>query len=93
MTDIPQTLAAVTDANVIDQLVVAEVDASGLACPLPLLKAKQALRELAVGEVLRVLATDAASLKDFVSFAQITGQSLQGFYFQHGVYYFLIRKH
>ncbi|HWV16733.1 MAG TPA: sulfurtransferase TusA family protein [Cellvibrio sp.] len=74
------------------QAVIAEVDARGLACPLPLLKAKQALRNLAANEVIRVISTDAGSLRDFVSFADITGQIIDGFYSREQVYYFLIRK-
>ncbi len=69
-----------------------EVDARDLACPMPLLKARQGLRNLAQGELLRVLATDAGSLKDFVSFAQLTGQKLEAFDAQDGVYCYLIRK-
>ena len=92
VSEIPQALIAVVDANIITQVVAAEMDACGLVCPLPLLKAKQALRQLAVGELLRVLATDAGSLKDFVSFTQITGQVIQGFCVQDGVYYYLICK-
>jgi tRNA 2-thiouridine synthesizing protein A len=90
--EVPQALIALIDANVLTQVVAAEMDACGLHCPLPLLKARQALHELGVGELLRVLATDAGSLKDFVSFAQITGQVIQGFYMQDGVYYYLICK-
>ena len=90
--DIPQILDALNNSAVITQPVIAEVDARGLACPLPLLKAKQAMRGLAVNELVRVIATDSGSLKDFVSFAQITGQRIEGFYQQDQVYYYLIRK-
>lgn len=92
MSEIPQALIALVDANIVTQVVAAEMDTCGLECPLPLLKAKQALRQLAAGELLRVLATDAGSLKDFVSFAQITGQLIRGFYVENGVYYYLICK-
>ncbi len=92
MSDIPFLLNLVTNKAVLTQAVAAEIDARGMSCPMPLLKAKQALRPLQVGEVLRVLATDAGSLKDFVSFAQITGQIIQGFYTQDEVYYYLICK-
>lgn len=91
-TEIPQILDALNNSAVITQPVIAEVDARGLACPLPLLKAKQAMRSLAVNELIRIIATDAGSLKDFVSFAQITGQIIEGFYRQDQVYYYLIRK-
>lgn len=53
-----------------------EVDARGLNCPLPILKAKKALAEMASGEVLRVLATDPGSVRDFQAFARQTGNEL-----------------
>ncbi|MGH1471443.1 MAG: sulfurtransferase TusA family protein [Cellvibrionaceae bacterium] len=48
------------------------VDARGLTCPLPLLKAKQGLKPLNNGEILKVLATDSGSVRDFKSFAQLS---------------------
>ena len=53
-----------------------EVDARGLNCPLPILKAKKALAELQSGEVLKVLATDPGSVRDFQAFARQTGHEL-----------------
>ncbi|HMV17056.1 MAG TPA: sulfurtransferase TusA family protein [Zoogloea sp.] len=53
-----------------------EVDARGLNCPLPILRAKKALAELQAGQVLRVLATDPGSAKDFAAFARQTGHEL-----------------
>jgi tRNA 2-thiouridine synthesizing protein A len=53
-----------------------EVDARGLNCPLPILKAKKALAEMASGEVLRVVATDTGSVRDFQAFARQTGNEL-----------------
>jgi tRNA 2-thiouridine synthesizing protein A len=53
-----------------------EVDARGLNCPLPILKAKKALAEMASGEVLRVIATDTGSVRDFQAFARQTGNEL-----------------
>jgi TusA-related sulfurtransferase len=55
-----------------------ELDTRGLNCPLPILKAKKALAELASGQVLRVLATDPGSLRDFQAFARQTGHVLLG---------------
>ena len=55
-----------------------ELDARGLNCPLPILKAKKALAEMASGEVLRVLATDPGSVRDFQAFARQTGNTLVG---------------
>jgi tRNA 2-thiouridine synthesizing protein A len=56
--------------------VAKEVDASGLNCPLPILKAKKALSEIQSGEVLKVVSTDAGSKRDFESFARQTGNTL-----------------
>ncbi len=53
-----------------------EVDASGLSCPLPILRAKKALSEMEASQVLRVLATDPGSVKDFEAFARQTGNEL-----------------
>jgi len=53
-----------------------EVDARGLNCPLPILKAKKALAEMTTGQVLRVVATDTGSVRDFQAFAKQTGNTL-----------------
>ena len=53
-----------------------EVDARGLNCPLPILKAKKGLAELQSGQLLRVLCTDAGSVRDFQAFAKQTGNAL-----------------
>ncbi|HMT15842.1 MAG: sulfurtransferase TusA family protein [Proteobacteria bacterium] len=53
-----------------------EVDARGLNCPLPILKAKKALAELQSGQLLRVLSTDGGALRDFQAFARQTGNEL-----------------
>lgn len=74
------------------QPVTAEVDASGLRCPLPLLKAKQALRDLSPGELLRVLATDGGSVRDFKAFAQISGHELVGFSERDSIFCYLLKK-
>lgn len=55
-----------------------EVDARGLNCPLPILRAKKALATMDAGQVLRVLATDPGSVKDFAAFAKQTGNELVG---------------
>ena len=56
--------------------IVKEVDARGLNCPLPILKAKKALAELQSGELLKVLSTDGGALRDFQAFAKQTGNEL-----------------
>lgn len=53
-----------------------ELDVKGLKCPLPILRTKKVLAEMASGEVLRVLATDPGAYKDFHAFAKQTGNSL-----------------
>ena len=53
-----------------------ELDTRGLNCPLPILKAKKALSEMGSGQVLKVLATDPGSVRDFQAFARQTGNEL-----------------
>ena len=53
-----------------------EVDTRGLNCPLPILKAKKALSDMASGELLKVVSTDAGSMRDFQAFAKQTGNEL-----------------
>jgi tRNA 2-thiouridine synthesizing protein A len=53
-----------------------ELDTRGLNCPLPILKAKKALAELASGQMLKVIATDPGSVRDFQAFAKQTGNEL-----------------
>jgi tRNA 2-thiouridine synthesizing protein A len=53
-----------------------ELDASGLNCPLPILRAKKALTDMATGQVLKIVATDPGSVKDFQAFAKQTGNVL-----------------
>lgn len=53
-----------------------EIDARGLNCPLPLMKAKKAMSELQIGQVLRVTATDSGSMRDFLAFAKQSGNEM-----------------
>ena len=53
-----------------------EIDTRGLNCPLPILKAKKALADMRSGEVLKVVATDPGSMRDFQAFARQTGNDL-----------------
>jgi tRNA 2-thiouridine synthesizing protein A len=53
-----------------------ELDARGLNCPLPILRAKKALNEMQSGQVLKIVATDPGSLKDFQAFSKQTGNEL-----------------
>ncbi len=70
----------------------ARLDASGLRCPLPLLRAKLALRDLAPGLVLEVTATDAGSVNDFAAYARLSGQPLLAFSEADGTYHYWFRK-
>jgi len=69
-----------------------ELDASGLNCPMPILRAKKALKELNSGEVLRVIATDPGSVKDFEAFAKQTGNELLESNEEDGSFYYRLRK-
>jgi tRNA 2-thiouridine synthesizing protein A len=71
---------------------VIEVDAIGLACPMPLLKAKRALNGMQVGQRLRVLATDQGSVRDFRVFAEQSGHCLLHSAEANGVYTYLLQK-
>ena len=53
-----------------------EFDASGLACPLPIVKTKKALNDMQSGQVLKIVATDPGSVKDFQAFSKQTGNEL-----------------
>ncbi|MGE5104423.1 MAG: sulfurtransferase TusA family protein [Betaproteobacteria bacterium] len=53
-----------------------ELDARGLNCPLPILRAKKALSDMTSGQILRIVATDPGSVKDFEAFAKQTGNAL-----------------
>lgn len=69
-----------------------DLDARGLNCPLPILRTKRALNEMASGEVLRVIATDPGSVKDFAAFAKQTGNELLSSTEAGGEYTFFIKK-
>ena len=69
-----------------------ELDARGLNCPLPILRAKKALNDLSSGQVLRIVATDPGSVKDFQAFANQTGNELMESGEENGEFTFLIKK-
>ena len=68
------------------------LDAKGLNCPLPVLKAGKALKRLASGETLRILATDPGSVADFQDFCRATGNELVESKRDGGGYSFLIKR-
>lgn len=72
--------------------VAQELDARGLNCPLPILKAKKAINSINSGEVLKILATDPGSVKDFEAFAKQTGHELMESAEAGGEFTFLIKK-
>lgn len=74
------------------KLELIEVDATGMACPMPLLKAKRALNTMEAGQQLRLLATDSGSQRDFQVFAQQSGNLLLDSQEREGVYIYLLQK-
>jgi tRNA 2-thiouridine synthesizing protein A len=75
-----------------DMQVDKEVDARGLNCPLPILRAKKALADMESGQILKVLATDPGSQRDFAAFAKQTGNELVETSAQDKVFVFLMRR-
>lgn len=69
-----------------------EFDASGLACPLPIVKTKKALADMASGQVLRVIATDPGSSADMAAFAEQTGHALLSSGQESGKFVFMLKK-
>lgn len=76
----------------LSQEVDAELDVQGLNCPMPLLKAKQALNRLSAGELLRVRATDPGSVRDFEVFSQQSGNELLDAQTLDSTFVYLLRK-
>jgi tRNA 2-thiouridine synthesizing protein A len=68
------------------------LDAKGLNCPLPILKAKKALKDVPAGGTLEVLATDPGSVADFQAFCRATGNELLESTQASGTYRFLIKR-
>jgi tRNA 2-thiouridine synthesizing protein A len=69
-----------------------EFDATGLACPMPIVKTKKSLADMAAGQVLRVVATDPGSVCDMQAFAEQTGNALLSSTTEGGKYVFLLKK-
>jgi len=68
------------------------LDAKGMKCPLPVLRARKAMKGVAAGGVLAVEATDPSSVQDFANFCETTGHELVEQHETDGVYHFRIRK-
>ena len=69
-----------------------EFDASGLACPMPIVKTKKSLADMAPGQVLRVIATDPGSVSDMQAFAEQTGNTLLESGTENNKYVFFLKK-
>ncbi len=68
------------------------LDVKGLNCPLPIIRAKKALKDMHTGSTLQVLATDPGAVKDFEAFCRATGNELLESKVEGKVYEFLIRR-
>jgi len=68
------------------------LDAKGLNCPLPILRAKKALKDVPAGGTLEILATDPGAVADFQAFCRTTGNDLVEHSEEGGIYKFLLRK-
>lgn len=75
-----------------NQAITLELDLSGLTCPMPLLKTKQALNRLSAGAVIKVVATDPASQRDFQVFADQSGNELLSSERLDGHFVYLLKK-
>ncbi|MFT5218864.1 MAG: tRNA 2-thiouridine synthesizing protein A [Planctomycetota bacterium] len=69
-----------------------ELDASGLNCPLPILRAKKSLSDMERGQVLKIISTDPGSVKDFEAFAKQTNNPLLSSAEESGKFIFMMRK-
>ncbi len=69
-----------------------EFDASGLACPMPIVKTKKSLADMAPGQVLRVISTDPGSVSDMQAFAEQTGNALLESATENNKFVFFLKK-
>lgn len=80
---LPQTMAIHFDR---------EIDARGLNCPLPILRTKKFLNDMTSGQIIKVLATDPGSVRDFQAFSRQTGNDLLASDAANGEFIFFLRK-
>lgn len=73
-------------------MTITTLDATGLKCPLPVLRARKAMKNVAAGDILEVKATDPGALADFKSFCEATGDELVEAREADGIFHFRIRK-
>jgi tRNA 2-thiouridine synthesizing protein A len=69
-----------------------QLDTKGMKCPLPVLRARKAMKPMAPGDILEIVATDPSSVQDFRSFCETTGDELLETTEADGIYSFRIRK-
>jgi len=69
-----------------------ELNTSGMACPLPIIKTKKALSDMSTGQVLKVVATDVGSIKDMPAFAEQSGHTLLSTEQSPGLYVFYMKR-
>ncbi|MEO8104189.1 MAG: sulfurtransferase TusA family protein [Betaproteobacteria bacterium] len=69
-----------------------ELDASGLSCPLPIVKTKKALNDMSSGQILKIISTDRGSIADMAAFAEQTGNVLVSSAEESGKYVFMMKK-
>ena len=69
-----------------------QVDARGLSCPMPIVKTAQAMKAVASGDLVEVMATDPGSVKDFAAWSRTTGNELVEQTTDDGVYRFVLRR-
>jgi tRNA 2-thiouridine synthesizing protein A len=72
--------------------ILQQVDARGLSCPMPIVRTAQAIRTIASGDLVEVLATDPGSVKDFAAWSRTTGNELVEQSVDGGVYRFVLRR-
>jgi tRNA 2-thiouridine synthesizing protein A len=72
--------------------ILQQVDALGLSCPMPIVKTAQAIKAVASGSLIEVLATDHGSVKDFAAWSRTTGHELVEQSADGGVYRFVLRR-
>ena len=90
----PRVICAIVRSTVWDvpKMADMQLDTTGLTCPLPILKAKKAIKRVPAGGTLEVIATDPGAVEDFETFCRVSGHALVESSEDHGVFRFLIRQ-
>ena len=76
----------------VSEPIAQKVDARGLSCPMPIVKTAQAIKTVASGQLIEILATDAGSVKDFAAWSRTTGHELVEQSVDGDVYRFVVRR-